>query len=90
MKSIYKILSIIITYIIHTVYFFIQEIHGGAGSVSRIEYLTYIVEFETIHTEDLPSDWIIRLTMIDYGCSNHDVKSSMEGKSLQITSLYIK
>ena len=37
-----------------------QEIHGGAGLISRIEYLTYILEFETIHTEDLPSDWIIR------------------------------
>ena len=46
--------------IYHTVYFYIQEIHGGAGLISRIEYLTYILEFETIHTEDLPSDWIIR------------------------------
>ena len=46
--------------IYYTVYFYIQEIHGGAGLISRIEYLTYILEFETIHTEDLPSDWIIR------------------------------
>ena len=23
------------------------------------------MEFETIHTEDLPSDWVIRLTIID-------------------------
>ena len=48
--------------------------------MSRFEYLTYIVEFETIHTEDLPSDWIIRQST--FNCS--------EGKSLQITSLYIK
>ena len=47
--------------IYYTTYLYIQEIHGGACSVSRIEYLTDIVEFETIHTEDLPSDWIIRL-----------------------------
>ena len=53
--------------IYYTVYFYIQEIHGGAGLISRIEYLTYIVEFETIHTEDLPSDRTIRLTIIDYG-----------------------
>ena len=51
--------------IYYTVYFYIQEIHGGGGLISRIEYLTYIVEFETIHTEDLPSDWIIRLTIIE-------------------------